>query len=54
MTATETMVFKWISVKTRKDGIRHENGKLSILSIQDRLRDNRLRWIDCQDTMSGI
>lgn len=54
MSATETKVFKWMSIKMRKDSIRYEKGKLRVLSIQDRVRENRLRWIDCQDTISRI
>ena len=46
MSVAEMTIVRWMCSKTRNDRIRNANthGMVGIASIEDKLRENRLRW----------
>ena len=46
MSVAEMRILRWICGKTRKDKVRNEDirGQVGIAPIEDKLRENRLRW----------
>ena len=48
MSVAEMRTFRWMCDNTRRDKMRNEDirTKIGIASIEEKMRENRLRWFD--------
>ena len=48
MSVTEILILRWMCDNTRRDKVRNEDihTKIGVPSIEEKMRENRLRWFD--------